>query len=118
MDCKEKNCFSRLAGHLADYVILWIDDLKLTVIKKLSQLFSTIFSLVLAGMFAFLFLLLLTAAAAWALSLWLGSLIWGILVMAGVYLLVAVIIYARRKTLMAGPVVRALVKLFFEDDDN
>lgn len=99
------NDFENLLLKTQQYAKTSIDLLKLQLIDKLSELFSIIAAAICIGIFAVLFGLFLNISLAVYLGEVLGGLHFGFLVVAGIYLLFAVICYVFRKKLIQEPLI-------------
>ena len=107
-----------LAGTIKEYVNNRIESAKLTAAEKTASVMADL----IAGAIVALVLLLFVVLASIALALVLGTLtgkIWiGFLIVSAVYLLVAVIVWKARITLIRLPVMNALIKQLFKADDH
>ena len=97
------------------YIDLRVQRAKLTVVEHLSTLFSKAISFVLVILFALLALLTLTGALIAALATWINSVIWAFVIVGGVYLILAVIMYAQREKMFTGSMVKMFSKMFFQE---
>lgn len=97
------------------YIDLRVQRVKLAVVEHLSTLFSKAISFVLMILFAMLALLTLTGALIAALSTWLNSIIWAFVIVGGVYVILAIVMYAMREKMFAGSMVKMFSKMFFQD---
>ncbi|SFW66557.1 Putative Holin-X, holin superfamily III [Sinomicrobium oceani] len=90
---------------------------KLSIFKKLTKGTTSMIIFIIIGAVLFGAMLLTTFALAFFIGSWLDSLGFGFLIMGGVYLLMAVIVYyGFRKTIERKVLVRAS-KDFFDHDD-
>jgi hypothetical protein len=107
-----------LADHVKDYVKTKIDSVKLNAAARTSTLFSNfIAGLVVAVVFLF-FIVFGSIAAALALSAWIGKLYAGFLIVAGIYLLIGIITWSSRETILRIPIMNSMIRQLFKDDDN
>ena len=97
------------------YIDLRVQRVKLTVVEHLSTLFSKAIAFVLMILFALLALLTLTGALIAAMSVWLNSVIWAFLIVAALYIILAVIMFALREKMFAGTMVSMFSKMFFQE---
>ena len=59
-----------------------------------------------------------STAAAWALGEWLGKPYWGFLIVAGFYLLLAIIVWGTRQRLISTPVLNAILKQLYKPEEE
>ena len=91
---------------------MWsLDRFRLSLIDNLSTFVSTLFSvfvlIVLAGIGAMFF----AAALTWLLGMLIGSMLAAILIMGGLFVLLALIVYGRRKRLILNQTVRMFSRM-------
>lgn len=102
-----------LTEALKDYADNRIESLKLHTAEKSSLVIANVIA-GLAVVVVFLFALgLLSIALSVALNKWLGSSWAGFVVTAGIYLLLAAILWAARGSIIRMPVMNALIKQLF-----
>ncbi len=106
------------AAHTAYYLQLQLDRLKLRLLDNFSNLFNTVFGVLLVVILASFAGLFLAVALVWAIGLWIGSMLWALLIMAGVFAIAAVVVYYKRKNLIIDPVIQMLSKLMFEKETD
>jgi hypothetical protein len=99
------NDFENLLLKTKQYAKTSIELLQLQLVDKLSELFGILAASICIGIFAFLCGLFLNIGLALYLGEVLGHLYFGFLVVAGIYLLLAVICYVFRKKLIQEPLV-------------
>lgn len=102
----------------AEYLQVQLNRFKLRLLDNFSTLFNAIFGVLLlmilvsfAGMF-------LAVALVWALGQWIGSMFWALILMAVLFLIVALWVYVCRKKLIVNPAVRLLSKIMFETEKH
>lgn len=110
-----------LTDHVKEYITTRVELAKLRFAEKTSlTIGNLIASIVVAVLFLFV-LLFGSIAGAWALSDWLGKNYAGFLIVAGLYLLVAIIVWFARHSLIRFPVMNAIIKMLHkkeEDEEN
>jgi hypothetical protein len=105
-----------LAGHVKEYVNNHIHAAKLSVAEKTSRAASTfIASLIIAALFIF-FLFFSGIALALALSNWIHDPVYGYLLVAGIYLLLAILVFALKRKILQVPIMNSLLQQLFEDN--
>ena len=115
-DRNDSNRFEETAQDVMEFCRLQIDAVKLRVLESLATLFNSIFSVFVLVMVAFIALLFLAVALTLLLANWTGSLLIAVLIMAGFFILLSILVYALRKKLIVNPMVRMLSKLLFAPD--
>ena len=100
------------------YIYANIDLLKLTLLERLSKVVSLIISTTLVLLVASLFVLFFSLAAAIFIGHLLLSLELGFLIVSAVYLLLILIFWRLRRTLVINPVVRSLNEILFPENEN
>ena len=104
----------RAALDAKDYAMWSLDRFRLSLIDNLSTFVSTLFSvfvlIVLAGIGAMFF----AAALTWLLGMLIGS----ILIMGGLFVLLALIVYGRRKRLILNQTVRMFSRMMSDLGDK
>lgn len=110
--------FSDLAASAREYLLLQLDLMKLVVAEKLSRLLTTLI-VVIALFILFLFLLTFLSLA---FVFWFGGHVgeaWvGALIMAGFYLLLAIMLYLMRTAIFVNPLVVQITKILLEKKDE
>jgi len=112
--------FEKIEGiteHVRDYIATRIEVVKLEIAEKTSLVMG---NLIAGAVVALLFLFVIvfgSLAGAWALSDWIGKRYSGFLIVAGFYLLLAVIIWFARARLIRFPVMNAIIKLLHKKED-
>jgi len=112
----EMSLVEQTAADLAEYGQLQLDKLKLRLLDDFATLFNNIFGVLLVVILASLALVCLAIALTWGLGALIGSYLWAVVIMGGVFILAAVIVYALRRRLVINSAVKMLAKLFFEPD--
>lgn len=107
-----------LVDQLRSYVNTRVAQTKLSVAEKASRLAATMIAFVLAALVFFLFLVLLSMAAAIALGQWIGNMWLGYLIVAGLVLLLTGIIWLAKDRLIRIPLMNALLKSMFDKEED
>ena len=107
-----------IGNSVKDYADNRLDQLKLKTTKRLSASLAVLFAwvvIVLVILVAFSFL-------AMALGVWLGEILgsqaYGMLIIAGIFLFIALVFFLLRKRIFVNGLVRAFISLFFEKDEE
>lgn len=107
-----------LTDHVKDYITTKVEITKLRLAEKTSLTIGNIIAaLVVAVLFLFV-ILFGSIAGAWALSDWIGKNYAGFLIVAGFYLLVAIIVWFARGKLIRFPVMNAIIMMLHKKDDD
>lgn len=107
-----------LTDHVKDYITTKVEITKLRLAEKTSLTIGNIIAaLVVAVLFLFV-ILFGSIAGAWALSDYIGKNYAGFLIVAGFYLLVAIIVWLARGKLIRFPVMNAIIKMLHKKDDD
>lgn len=110
------NKVEETAGDAVRYFQVQRDRIKLRLLDNFSTLFNTIFGVLLLMILVSFAAIFLAVALTWAIGLWIGSMFWALMIMAGLFLIAAALVYVYRKNLIMGPVIRMLSKLMFEKE--
>ena len=101
----------RAALDAKDYAMWSLDRFRLSLIDTL---FSVFVLIVLAGIGAMFF----AAALTWLLGMLIGSMLAAILIMGGLFVLLALIVYGRRKRLILNQTVRMFSRMMSDLGDK
>ncbi len=115
------NDYTQLWQQVKDYIKLQVDYSKLTVAEKLTILLSRIILIVVALLLGASILLLLSAALVVALTGIVGETWVACLIVAAIYLLLLLIVFALKSHLITNPMARFISKLLINptiDNNN
>jgi len=109
---QEKNDSSvkSLIDKAGDYLETRIDLVKLKTAKSTSEIVSTLLGTIVTLVVGLFFISLLNIALALLIGDWLGEAYYGFFVMAGLYLLIGIIVYACRKQWVETPVSNKIIQ--------
>ena len=107
-----------LVENAKEYAENEVDIIKLTVAEKSSALFANMVAGMLAVLVFFLVIIFLGIALAMGLGAWLDKPWAGFLIVAGTYLLLGIVIWSIREKVIRIPVMNALIKELFKDDED
>lgn len=110
-----KSTIGNLRSIAEDYVETQIELLKVQAAEKLSKLLSGIIAYLVLAVFLVFFLLFASAGLAWVISAWIGKTYAGFLIVGGFYLLLGLIIFKSKETLLRKPLRDAIVRQLFSD---
>ncbi len=106
---------------IQEYIEIKVDLIRLYFAENLSRILSSTVTTIILGCFLFFILLFMSFAAGYFLASLLHSYELGFLCIAGLYALVLVILLVFRKQIIERPIIKAIVKLFFQksgDDEK
>lgn len=111
-----------LIDHSKDYLNTRVDEIKLTVVEKTSDVLSEVIAgAIVTLVFAFC-VLFASVAAAYGLALWTGKTWLGFLIVAGLYFLLGWIVWGARNRLIRLPIMNSLIHQLFnnriEDEED
>lgn len=119
MDGKELlEHISDLRDNLQKYLETKMSYYGMVAFEKAVRLLSLLMAQVVVLMAALLGLLFLSGAAAIYLGGLMGSLVWGMLVVGGFYVLMTFVLFAWRRSVFSRWAIRTLKGIFFSDDDS
>lgn len=107
-----------LAEHIKEYITNRMDAVKLNTAEKSSKLAATVIAFVIVAMFFIIFLFFASTALAFVFSRLTGELSWGFLIVGGIYLLLGAIVWLLKDRILQLPVMNALLRQLFTDDDE
>ncbi len=104
--------FSELIEQIKLYISLRMKHYKLSAGEKVIELFSTLA----AGMIFWMIAFIIMVFGGFALAFWLGEILHhlsiGFLIVTGIFILLIIIIYLFRQSLIFDPIARKLIPLF------
>jgi hydrogenase-4 membrane subunit HyfE len=107
-----------LAGSVKEYINTRIEYVKLTTAEKSATLIANVAAgLLLAGIFVF-FLVFAGISLSIVLGQWIGQLWAGFLIVAFFYLLVGLLVWVARGSIIRLPVMNALIQQLFKKDEE
>lgn len=107
-----------IAEELISYVNLRIDSFKLSLVENLSVLLSGGFGIFIFIIFLSVALMCFIAALTVLLAELIGSVLWALLIVGGVFLIISVIAFVLRDKLIVNSMVRMFSRMFFEKNDD
>lgn len=107
-----------LVNELKEYVNTRVAQTKLSVAEKLSGIVAYMISILMAALVFFLFLVLISVAAAIVIGQWLDNTWLGFIIVACLCLLLGLILWLAKDKLVRKPIMNALIKVLFENDSD
>ena len=108
----------KLAEHAKEYVNLKMDSLKLTTAEKSSAVLSNLIAGAIVAFVFIFFLVFASIAGAIAISDWIGKQYAGFLIVAGVYLLLAIIVWLSKDRMIRIPIMNKIIHQLFKDEGD
>lgn len=103
-----------LLGYAKEYINTQIDVLKLTAAEKISFVLAGIIAGAIAALVFILVIVFGSFAAAYALSEWIGLSYAGFLIVAVIYLLIGIIVWATKDRLIRIPIMNSIIRQLFK----
>lgn len=107
-----------LIDSVKEYVNTRIESVKLSAAEKGSKIMANVIAGIIVAVILFLFIIFVGIALSFALAEWTGKTWLGFLIVAGLYLLIGIVIWAAREKLIRLPVMNALIKQLFSRDEE
>ncbi len=107
-----------LIDHTREYVNTRVDEAKLALAERSSAVIALVIARSVVSLVFLISLLLASAGASYALGIWLGKTWLGFLIMAAVYFLAGIIVWAARERLIRIPVMNGIIHQLFKNDNN
>ena len=110
-----KTNINNLVDHVKEYIETRADLMKIDAADRLSSAGSKISSILIVMVTGLFFLLFASVGFAWLITYYSGNAAIGFFSVAGFYLVISIIIYLKRETLIKIPVVNAILKHLTDD---
>jgi protein-S-isoprenylcysteine O-methyltransferase Ste14 len=107
-----------LADTVKEYVNTRIESVKLNAAEKSSAIIANVLAAVIVALVFVFFIVFASIALSLVLGDWIGKEWAGFLIVACLYLLIGIIVWAARGRIIRLPVMNALIKQLFRDDDE
>ncbi len=107
-----------LAGTIKEYVNTKIESAKLNAAEKSSAIIANTIAGLVASVVFILFMAFCGIALSLSIGAWLGKLWAGFLIVAFLYLLIAMIIWFARGKIIRLPIINALIRQLFNTPDD
>jgi len=111
-----KTRISDLTGHIRDYIETRIDIVKLEAVDTGASAASSMVSWAVISILSLITLVLITIGGAIGIGYYMDNFAAGFFIVAGFYLLVALVIYFNRNNWLRKPIVNSIIKNIYEDD--
>ncbi len=107
-----------LADTIKEYVNTRVESVKLNVAEKSSVVIANVVAGMVVAVVFFFFMIFAGIALSFGLGEWIGKTWAGFLIVAFLYLLAGVVIWKARGRIIRLPVMNALIKQLFSNDDE
>jgi hypothetical protein len=107
-----------LVDQFKEYVNTRLAQAKLSIAEKVSGIAALMIAILMSALVFFLFLVLVSVAAAIAIGQWLDNAWLGFLIMAGIVLLIGFLLWLSKDRLLRIPIMNMLIHALFDKEDN
>jgi len=105
-----------LKRDLTKYVELKVDLFKIEFIESFSKIFSKIVTISVSFLLGIIFLSFLLFSLGLYLGKLLGAYHWGFLIVAGIFLLIAILFILLRNVILTNPLINTFFSVFFDNE--
>jgi len=107
-----------LADTLKEYVNTKIESVKLNAAEKTSAAVANTLAGIIVALVFFFFVIFASVALSLGLGEWIGMTWAGFLIVAGLYLLIGILVWAARGKLIRLPLMNAMIRQLFRNDEE
>lgn len=107
-----------LADTIKEYVNTRIESVKLSAAEKSSAVVANVLAGIIVAIVFLFFIVFASVALAFGLGEWIGKTWAGFLIVAGLYLLIGIIVWAARGKLIRLPLMNAMIQQLFKKDEE
>ena len=109
------NDYYKILRHdISKYIELKVDLFKIEFIETFSSIFTQIITLWVSIILGIIFVSFLLLALGLYLGKLLGAYHWGFLIVAGIFLVLAILFIVLRKTILTNPLINSFIETFFK----
>ncbi len=101
-----------------EYVNTRLAQLKLSFAERTSKVMAVMIAVVMSALVFFLFLVLICIAGAIAIGQWMDSFWLGFVIVGGIVLIVGLLFWIAKDSLIRKPIMNALIKAMFDKEEN
>ncbi len=105
-----------LRRDITKYIELKVDLFKIEFIETFSSIFSKIITLWVSIILGIIFISFLLLALGLYLGKILGAYYWGFLIVAGIFLLLAILFILLRNVILTNPLINSFIETFFDKE--
>lgn len=107
-----------LTDTVKEYINTRVESVKLTVAEKTSIVIANVVAGMAVAVVFLFFIIFAGTALAFGLGEWIGKTWAGFLIVASLYLLVGIVVWTAREKIIRLPIMNALIKQLFRNDDE
>lgn len=107
-----------MAGHVKEYVNNHISSAKISVAEKTSGILANIIAVAIVLTVFLFFIIFSSVALAFAFVKLTGEYYWGFLIVAGIYLLIGILVWALKEKLLRMPIMNSILQQLFKDEEE
>lgn len=111
--CENRPMYDQIVEDVKEYISLRSDSLKLNTVANLSTILGGAIALVICLLFCLLALMIFSVAIIQGLNMLIGSLIWAIIIVGVLYVIIGVVVFAKRQAFI-NMMVGVFSRMFFE----
>ena len=104
--------------HIREYVNNRISSVKLQAAERSSKVVSDLSAIAIVAAIMLVFVIFLSMGAAYALSGWIGEAYAGFLIVAGFWLLIAILVWMNKENLLRLPIMNKMLKEMFRHEED
>lgn len=112
---EDQSKIQQIFRHVENYISTSVELYKLKAYQKVAQITTTVLTSVLIGLFCMLFLIFVSIGLALYLGEVMGRMHYGFMIVAGIYLVLSIIVYALSKKVLKDKINTMIVRKIFKD---
>jgi hypothetical protein len=106
------------ADHIKEYVNNRIAAVKLQAAERSSKVLSDVLALMFLAAILFVFVIFISMAAAYALSAWIGESYAGFLIVSGIWLVIALLVWMNKESILRIPIMNKMIAEMFRNEKD
>lgn len=114
MENDDRGRIGQATRDVKDYAALYADRLRLGLIENLSTFFNALFGVVVLIVLLWIAAMFFAVALTWVIGMLIGSMLGAILLMGGLFVVLAAIVYAVRRRLIVDQMARMFGKMVYD----
>jgi len=107
-----------MAEHVKEYVNNHINSAKISVAEKTSGILANIIAVTIVLTVFLFFIIFSSVALAFTFAKLTGEYYWGFLIVACIYLLIGVLVWALKEKLLRMPIMNSILQQLFKDEEE
>lgn len=107
-----------LADTLKEYADTLIESVKIDIVEKSSDVIANVMAGILIAIVSFSFIVFASMALSFGLGVWIGKTWAGFLLVACLYLLIGIVMWAARGRLIRLPIINTLIQKLFKKSEK